>query len=91
MGVWSIESVTISCKTNKPTATGSYPQVFALTTVLIRLGLTSGNLKLPLSMRLVLLLPVESCRKKDKLVEFKLNSTQVSEPTSVRTVRLVHT
>ena len=37
-------------------------------------------------MRLVLLLPVESCRKNDKLVEFKLNSTQVSEPTGVRTL-----
>ena len=41
-------------------------------------------------MRLVLLLPVGSCRKKDKLVEFKLNSTQVSEPTGVRTVRNAH-
>ena len=58
---------------------------------LIRLGLTSGNFKLPLSMRLVLLLPVGSCRKKDKLVEFKLNSTQVSEPTGVRTLLAART
>ena len=39
-----------------------------------------------LNLVLVLLLPVGSCRKKDKLVEFKLNSTQVSEPTGVRTL-----